>query len=154
MKKGKKYSSQTMKLSRFLQSVIYLVLSGGYLAEIDTPEESEAVWEKIKEKHKEKWWSSKVMGVISLELNYWIGLTDFADGKGVFNCKWNQSIQTYQMVAGYGRRVTRWMDIVVRSSQNEITLRLPTGPTGRRVSRTTLVARCVTCSGRYCIEKG
>ena len=54
MKKGKKYSSQTMKLSRFLQSVIYLVLSGGYLAEIDTPEESEAVWEKIKEKHKEK----------------------------------------------------------------------------------------------------
>ena len=59
MKKGKKYSSQTMKLSRFLQSVIYLVLSGGYLAEIDTPEESEAVWEKycqkkIKEKQKQK----------------------------------------------------------------------------------------------------
>ena len=35
-----------MKHLRFLPIMNYLVLSGGYLAEIDTPEESEAVGEK------------------------------------------------------------------------------------------------------------
>ena len=37
---------------------------GGYLAELTTEEESELV-----------------MSVISDEVNYWIGLTDFADGE-------------------------------------------------------------------------
>ena len=50
MKKGKKYSGQTMKHLRFLPIMIYLVLPGGYLAEIDTPEESEAVEEKYNQK--------------------------------------------------------------------------------------------------------
>ena len=45
-----KYSGQTMKHLRFLPIMIYQVLSGGYLAEIDTPEESEAVWEKYYQK--------------------------------------------------------------------------------------------------------
>ena len=35
-----------MKHLRFLPIMIYLVVSGGYLAEIDTAEESEAVGEK------------------------------------------------------------------------------------------------------------
>merc|ERR1711973_172538 len=48
--------------SMFFHAQEYCWEQGGYLAEIDTPEESEAV-----------------MGIISLELNYWIGLTDFAD---------------------------------------------------------------------------